>query len=216
LVKEKIDIEDGFNIRYPQIKIYKPEPMFKRLFAYLFRLWYRMFQELSHTCTAWDAYTSILFAKINTPYENYTFIMAFTHFSYYPRFTLTESDNSSISIESPLGAGGCLLNSGSNANGIAWGIDLPLAIDYNMGCQSTPGNENRFGGYFGGGFGYMYTGWSDGGITSKAITYGPLARTGIRFSSKNGRWTTTVGIFGKFGLEKEKYKTFGFNVLSEF
>jgi hypothetical protein len=159
---------------------------------------------------------SILYAEIDDAGEKYTFVMTVTHFSYFPRFTFKENENSSFSVGSPLGAGIGILNSGGNASGIAWGIDLPLAIDYNMGCQSTPDNENRFGGYFGGGFGYMYTGWSDGGITSKAITYGPLARTGIRFSSKNGRWTTTVGIFGKFGLEKEKYKTFGFNVLSEF
>lgn len=159
---------------------------------------------------------SVLTAKINTPSDQYTFTMAVTHFSYFPRFTLTESENSSVSIGSPLGAGVGFLSSGGETGGIAWGFELPLAVDYNIGCKSTPDNENTFGGYFGAGFSYLYTGWTDGNETSKANTYGPLARTGVRFASSQSDWSVTIGLFFKYGLEKEKYKTFGFNIIADF
>lgn len=160
---------------------------------------------------------SILSAKINNQYESYTFTMVVTHFSYFPRVNLTESENSSVSIGVPLGVGiGILNNAGAGtAGGVAWGFDLPVALDYNMGCKSTPENEDNFGGYFGAGFGYMYTGWTDAGETSHANTYGPMVRGGIRFGSGQGRWHTTVGLFYKLGLESQKYKTFGFNVLMD-
>ena len=158
---------------------------------------------------------SVLTAKINTPSEKYTFTMEVNHFSYFPRFNLSESENSSFSIGFPLGAGIGVLTGGGNAEGIAWGFDLPVVADYNIGCGSTSENEKNFGEYFGGGFGYMYTGWTDGGSTENANTYGPLVRAGIRFSSSNANWRVTVGMFYKTGLEKAKYKTFGFNVLMD-
>jgi hypothetical protein len=162
------------------------------------------------------ANVSVINAKINTQNDKYTFTMMVTHFSYFPRLNISESENRSFSVGFPLGAGIGILNNGQgNGSGIAWGVDLPVAADYNLGCGSTPENEDRFGGYFGAGFGYLYTGWSDGSGSSKAITYGPLARAGIRFSSSRASWRVTVGIFYKIGLESEKYKTFGFNVISE-
>jgi len=159
---------------------------------------------------------SILTAKINTPSEKYTFMMSVVHLSFFPRYNLTESENSSVSVGSPFGVGIGILTEAGNASGIAWGVDVPLVIDYNIGLKSTPDNENSSGGYFGGGFGFMYTGWSGGGNSlTKAITYGPLARAGFRFSSSEGKWNTTVGIYFKMGIEKEKFKTFGFNVYKE-
>ena len=155
---------------------------------------------------------SILTAKINTPSEKYDFAMAVTHFSYTPRFTISESENSSVSICFPLGIGVGILSSAGGASGIAWGADAPVAIDYNMGNMSTPDNEKGFGWYFGAGFGYMYTGYSDYGDVSNIHTYGPIGRLGIRFGSN---YHTTVGLFYKQGIEKDKYKTFGFNVLLE-
>ena len=158
---------------------------------------------------------SILTAKINNPYESYTFTMVVTHFSYFPRYNLTESENSSVSLGVPLGAGIGILNNGGITSGIAWGFDLPVALDYNIGCKSTPENEDNFGGYVGAGFGYMYTGWSTADEKSHAATYGPIARTGIRFNSGQGRWHTTVGFFYKLGLESQRYKTYGINVLMD-
>ncbi len=159
---------------------------------------------------------SILKAKINTPYERYTFVMSVNHFSYFPRVNLSESENSSFSVGLPVGAGiGILTENGGNATGIAWGFDLPIVADYNFGCKSTPDNPNRSGGYVGAGFGYMYTAWNAGDGTENANSYGPIGRCGLRFGSANGNWNMTLGIYIKFGLEATKYKTFGFNVLAD-
>jgi hypothetical protein len=159
---------------------------------------------------------SVLTAKINTPSERYNFAMSIAHFSYFPRWTFSEAENSSVSIGSPLGAGIGLLNGGGGgAEGIAWGADVPIALDYNTGCNATPDNEKTFGVYFGTGIGFMYTGWTDGGRAEKAISYGPLARAGIRFRSSRSDWAATIGLFFKYGLEKEKYKTFGVNILTD-
>jgi hypothetical protein len=154
---------------------------------------------------------SVLTAKINTPYEQYDFAMVMPHFSYTPRFIVSEGKNSSITIGFPLGVGIGILNSGG-VSGIAWGVDVPVAFDYNIGNMSTPEINEGFGWYFGAGFGYLYTGYSDGGDVTNIHTYGPLGRLGIRFGSN---FHTTVGVFYKTGLESGKYKTFGFNVLME-
>jgi hypothetical protein len=153
-----------------------------------------------------------LTAKIKRPYEQYDFAMVVTHFSYTPRFTFSEGENSSLSIGFPLGIGIGILSSAGSASGIAWGADVPAALDYNMGNMSTPENNKGFGWYIGAGFGYMYSGFSDGGDVTNINTYGPLGRLGIRFGSD---FHTTVGVFVKVGLESDKYKTFGFNVLLE-
>ncbi|SRR6266487_3729991 len=98
---------------------------------------------------------SIMYAKIKTPSVKESFAMEINHLSYFPRFILTESENSSLTVGSPVGAGVNLVNDISGGSGIAWGFDLPLVFDYNLGCKSAPDNENGFGGYFGAGFSYM-------------------------------------------------------------
>lgn len=158
---------------------------------------------------------SVLYAKINTAYEQETFVMQVTQFSYSPRFIISGSENSSLSVGSPLGAGIGILTSGGDADGVAWSVDVPLVLDYNIGCKSSPANDDSFGSYFGLGFGYMYAGWSSL-ETDKAVSYGPLARAGIRLTNSERTWHMTTGLFFKYGLEKEKYKTFGFNVLYDF
>lgn len=160
---------------------------------------------------------SFIFAKIETPYVKESFMMQVSHFSYFPRFTVMETENSSLSIGSPLGAGINLLTNNSGGGGVSWGYDLPLVVDYNIGCKSTPDNESGFGGYFGTGFSYLHTSYKlNSNETSKVKSYGPLARAGVRFSSGSGNWHTTVGIYYKIGLEKENFKSIGFNVLMDF
>ncbi len=48
---------------------------------------------------------SIMTAKISNPSERYTATVAFTNLTYFPRYTLTESDRTSLSIGAPVGAG---------------------------------------------------------------------------------------------------------------
>jgi hypothetical protein len=159
---------------------------------------------------------SVMFAKIETPSLKEDFAMEVTHLSYFPRFILTESDNSSFTVGTPVGVGINIINDVSGESGIAWGFDAPLVFDYNMGCKSSPENENGFGGYFGAGFGYMYTSYTFGYGDEKATSYGPIGRAGIRFLSGGGRFATTIGMYFKTGLEKQKFKTVGFNILADF
>lgn len=143
--------------------------------------------------------------------------MQVNHISWFPRYTVMEGENSSLSLGSPLGAGVNLLTDNMGGGGVSWGFDVPLVADYNMGCMSAPDNESGFGGYLGAGFGYMYTSYKlNTSETDNVTTYGPMARAGIRFASGGGRWHTTVGLFYKTGLEKAHFKTAGFNVLMDF
>lgn len=171
-------------------------------------------QQLMHSI---GANLSALYGKIETPYSSGSFAMQISHFSYFPRYTLTEGENTSFSIGMPMGAGINILTNNFGDGGISWGFDLPLVADYNIGCRSTLDNEKSVGGYFGAGFSYLYTSYQlNGGEGSTLKNYGPLGRAGIRFSSGEGKWHTTVGLFYKIGLEKEKLKAVGFNVYFDF
>jgi hypothetical protein len=155
---------------------------------------------------------SIIYGNVSTRYSSSSFLMQVTHFSYFPRYTLTEAENSSLSVGSPMGVGINLITETTGDAGVAWGFDLPLVLDYNIGCMSTPENENSFGGYFGAGFGYMYCSYKLSADEGTIKTYGPMGRAGIRFASGEGKWHTTVGMYYKMSLEKQKFNTVGFNV----
>ncbi len=147
-----------------------------------------------------------------------TLTMAQTNLSYFPRYNFVENENSSISVGLPLGIGvGIMSNTYGNDAGIAFAYDLPVVLDYNIGCKSTIDNENNFGGYFGLGFGYYKVNISHSSYSDfNGASYGPIARAGVRFSSSNENWYghgITVGLFYKKGLEKDKFTTIGFNVL---
>jgi hypothetical protein len=159
----------------------------------------------------------VLHAKINNPTEKYTFDMFLTHLSYFPRIILTKSEKSSVSLGSPLGAGiGIINNAGNGPSGVVGGVDLPLVVDYNIGCKSSPENDEDFGVYLGAGFGYMHTNWTDN-VSNSASSYGPLVRAGLRVRfDPDQRSAMTLGIFYKYGLEKLKFKTFGVNVMVDF
>lgn len=119
---------------------------------------------------------SVVFAQIETPYLKESFTMQVNHISWFPRYTVMEGENFSLSVGSPLGAGVNLLTDNSGGGGVSWGFDVPLVADYNMGCMSTPDNESGFGGYLGAGFGYMYTSYKlNTSETDNVTTYGPMA-----------------------------------------
>jgi hypothetical protein len=133
---------------------------------------------------------------------------------YFPRWNLAERDQSSFSIGVPFSAG---IGTVNNADGVFFNADIPVTGDYNMGCRSTPYSESAFGGYFGAGFGYNYTTYSGYPGSGNVSSYGPLVHAGIRVVvSKKFSEIMSFGIFYKYGLESEKYRTMGFNVLYEF
>lgn len=141
-----------------------------------------------------------------------------TSFSYFPRLNIMESENSSISVGAPVAIGvGIARSTYGDDAGISFAYDLPVVVDYNIGCKSTNENEKKFGGYFGLGFGYYKVSISQSTYSDfKGATYGPIFRGGIRFGSSNENWhghAVTVGLFFKNGLETAKLKTFGFNIM---
>jgi hypothetical protein len=159
---------------------------------------------------------SIMNAKINNNTGKYSLTTAFTNLTYFPRLNLMEAENSSVSIGAPVGAGIGISQTGDAS--LYWGFDLPAVIDYNIGKKSSAENEQGFGGYFGGGFGYTFTNWSDGSSTNKINSYGPILRGGVRFGTFDNSPNVgiCIGLSYKIGLETEKFRTYGIQVLADF
>jgi hypothetical protein len=167
---------------------------------------------------SFGATISVLYGKITTPYSSESFALSQTNFTYFPRLNFVENDNSSISIGAPVGVGiGIVRSTGYSDVGISFAYDLPVVLDYNIGCKSTPDNENNFGGYVGAGFGYYRVNVSKSENSDfTGISYGPIFRGGVRIGSSQDSWkghALTIGMYYKKGLEKDKFKTIGFNVL---
>jgi len=140
-----------------------------------------------------------------------------TSFCYFPRYNVTESENSSVSIGLPLALGvGLSSNTYDGTSGVAFAYEVPLAIDYNFGYKSTMENDSRTGGYLGVGFSYYRITIAGAYTDFTGVTYGPVFRAGLRYASGGQREAghgTTVGFFLKQGIEKSHLITFGFHVL---
>ncbi len=138
--------------------------------------------------------------------------------TYFPRYNFVENENSSISVGAPIGIGiGLVSNTFGSDAGVLFSYDLPVVIDYNIGCKSTMENDWNFGGYFGVGFGYNKVTISESSYSNfNGSSYGPLFRAGFRFGSARESWNghgITAGAYYKIGLDKNKLYTIGFNVL---
>jgi hypothetical protein len=132
--------------------------------------------------------------------------------SWYPRYIV----NSNISIGVPLTLGfSGSSNSRTGASG-SFGLDLPIAVDYNFGYGAdgnTEDSDASFGGFAGGGFGYTIAAESDPYYgSSSAKTYGPMVHGGVRFPIQ-GTKSITVMVSAKLGLDKLKYNFFGGTLL---
>lgn len=173
-------------------------------------------QSLMHS---FGATISVLQGTIHDANGGYeSFGLEQTNLTYFPRYNFVENENSSISIGAPIGIGiGLVSNTYGNDAGVLFSYDLPVVIDYNIGCKSTRENDRTFGGYFGAGFGYNKVSISGSSYSDfNGSSYGPLFRAGVRFGSANESWhghAVTVGVFYKMGLEKDRLHTIGFNVL---
>jgi len=137
-------------------------------------------------------------------------------FTYYPRYNVLANERSSLSIGAPLSIGFGTASSMTDA-GLMFSYDLPLVIDFNLGARSTPENEKNFGGYIGAGFGYSKIKVSESMYSDfTGTSYGPMVRGGIRFLIDGWSQGISVGGFYKKGLEKEKLRYFGMNLLCDF
>lgn len=147
-----------------------------------------------------------------------SFAVEQNNLTYFPRFNFVENENSSISVGAPIGIGiGITTNTYGNDAGVLFSYDLPLVVDYNIGCKSTMENDRNFGGYFGVGFGYNKVTISESSYSDfNGSSYGPLFRAGFRFGSSSESWNghgLTAGAYYKIGIDKNKLYTIGFNVL---
>jgi hypothetical protein len=172
-------------------------------------------QEFMHS---FGATIAVVTAKVETDYSSSNFTMSQTLFSYFPRYNFVENENSSVSVGMPVAIGiGISRNQFDDDLGIAFAYDVPLVLDYNIGCKSTMDNEATFGGYYGAGFGYHSMSISKSKYSDfKGSSYGPIFRGGVRIGSNAESWAghgITIGVFYKKGLEKEHFNTIGFNIL---
>jgi hypothetical protein len=153
-------------------------------------------------------------ADVEGEYEKPT-ILGYGIF-YHPRYNLTESDNSAISVGFPITFGISGSVNSQTGSSLSITADLPLTIDYNFGGGASSSSEGEgFGGFVGAGFGYTYSNQSTyyemaGGAGyehMKGTSYGPLAQAGIR--APIGDKSYFLRVFYKMGLETQKFKTFG-------
>jgi len=150
---------------------------------------------------------------------NQSLTFAFSNVTYFPKLSFAETENTSLSIGAPvsIGIGRSSNLSADGSSGLYWGFDAPMVLDFNIGAKSTRENEDKFGGYFGGGFGYSHSSWSfDGYSDFKANSYGPIIRGGVRFGFPSANLGMTIGLSYKIGLETEKFRTFGLALLLDF
>lgn len=157
------------------------------------------------------ASSALLFGRI-TNFES-TFILSQNNINYFPRFNFIQHKNSSVSIGFPVGIG-IGITSSFDDQGMYFGYDLPVVLDYNTGFKSSVKTGKTMGSYFGIGFGYSHVSISQSLYSNfRGESYGPLLRAGIRFGLPewNGQGFT-IGAFYKKGLEKGRLNTIGVNV----
>lgn len=138
---------------------------------------------------------------------------------YHPRFNISETETSAISIGIPLTLGLTGSYNSREGGNMSLLVDLPLTVDYNFGAGSSEYAESGFGGFIGAGFGYTHSSNTDEfyipGVVNmteqvKGTSYGPLVNGGIR--ALIGEKTFFLRGFYKMGLEKAKFSTFGASV----
>ncbi len=157
---------------------------------------------------------SVVHAKANpNDYYSYDRTLVQSNLSYFPRYSFMEYGKTSLSLGVPLGLGfGMYTDTYDSDDGIYFSLDLPLVLDFNIGCNSSKENDDNFGGFFGVGFGYQLMSISDTEYADyDGVSYGPMVRGGVRFRGSS-RWRTksiTISSFYKKGMEDDKFSTFG-------
>lgn len=138
---------------------------------------------------------------------------------YHPRFNLSETETSAISVGIPLTLGFTGSYNSREGGNMSLLVDLPITVDYNFGAGSVDEVESGFGGFIGVGFGYTHSSNTNEfvipGVVNmteqiKGTSYGPLVNGGIR--ALIGEKTFFLRGFYKMGLEKAKFGTFGASV----
>ncbi|MBI3139368.1 MAG: hypothetical protein HYZ15_12370, partial [Sphingobacteriales bacterium] len=159
---------------------------------------------------------SVLFGKISGGGESADFAMSQASFCWFPRYNFIDNGSSSFSIGAPLAAGvGIASNADLFDKGAVFAFELPVAVDYNFGCNASFDSDKNVGGYAGLGYSYYKVSIAGSQYSDfKGVSHGPVVRAGMRFANEN--WSgrgITVGMFYKMGIEKNKLSTVGFHIL---
>lgn len=151
---------------------------------------------------------------------------------YSPRFSLTETESSSLTIGIPLTVGLSGSYSYSSNYGtysdLQYMVNAPLILNLNIGAGSSPLTEDRFGFFVGGGFGLNHGNYLvdqkiyEGGfeywdrVSKTLTTFGPAANAGVRFGV--GRQSRNIEVLLSYmkGLNETKPNSFGLQCLFNF
>ena len=133
---------------------------------------------------------------------------------YFPRYNISEHENSSVSVGLPISLGlGSASDGFSDNSGLYFAGDASLGAYFNSGYKSTRENESNFGYFIGGGFSYGHLSIDYGNGSMSINTYGPMVHAGVRIPMK--RQNLSIGLFVRQGLEDDKFKTYGLKLLTD-
>lgn len=163
---------------------------------------------------------SVLHGKVEDAYGwSSTLDLMQTSLSYFPRYNVIQGGNMSLSVGAPVALGaGITSNTQEDDTGLYFAYELPVVVDFNLGCNSSTESDSHFGGYVGTGFSYYRINISKSTYSNfNGESYGPVVRAGIRF----GNWGSatsgvTIGLSYKFGMEARKFRTYGIQVYYDF
>lgn len=172
---------------------------------------------------------------VSDPPSPYVKTKVFATLHYYPQVAFVETESFSVSAGIPLTVG---LTGTYNASFSSRGdsyeentflglIQIPLMVNFNGGAGSSKQNEQRFGYFVGGGFGYHSTGIDELHMTDQfgndldtkkyyAKGFGPAANAGIRFAVGSHQKNIEVRFSYMKGLKEFKPSMFGLNAAFNF
>jgi len=147
-------------------------------------------------------------------------------FTYFPRVNFLETESLSVSAGIPLSFGVSATTSTTydqygyayDNSSVGFIFNAPLIINLNMGRGSTKENRQKFGYFFGAGFGYhhgdflsdIYDAVTDTYISSySSNTYGPAANAGVRLGVGRAHKNIEIRLSYMKGLNESKPNIFG-------
>ena len=151
-------------------------------------------------------------------------------FTYSPRFNFLETEKLSVSVGIPLSigisatTGSYDYTSNSYNSSIGFVFNAPLIVNLNMGRGSTKENRQKFGYFFGAGFGYNHGDFigvdnidQNGNLVSTSDNnFGPAANGGIRFGVGKKHKNIELKFSYFKGLNDKKPNIFGIAGLFNF
>ncbi len=152
-------------------------------------------------------------------------------FTYTPRFNFFETDKLSVSVSIPLSVGITASTTkydqyGDQTSAIGFLLNVPVIVGLNMGRGSSKVNRQKFGYFFGAGFGYHH----GDVITSEVIdynngtfsnsytsnTFGPAANAGVRMGVGKKYKNIEVRLSYMKGMNEKKPNIFAVACLFNF